>query len=51
MLQRRFLEAFQQYSRDFQKSCSKEEAAASIPVEVGHSLKAYYSTFLNLDLV
>ena len=38
LLKRRFIEAFQQYSRDFQKSCSKEEAAASIPVEVGQSL-------------
>jgi len=41
MLERRFIEAFQQYSKDFQKSCSKEEAAASIPLEV-----SFYPLFL-----
>ena len=38
LLKRRFIEAFQQYSKNFQKSCSKEESAASIPVEVGFIL-------------
>ena len=34
MLERRFVEAFQNFNKDFLKSCSKEEEAANIPLTV-----------------
>jgi len=34
MLERRILDAFEDFGKDFLKSCSQEELAASIPVTV-----------------
>jgi hypothetical protein len=34
MLQRRLLEAFEDFRKDFLTSCSQEETAADIPVTV-----------------
>ena len=34
LLQRQFLEAFENFGKDFVKSCSQEENAASLPLAV-----------------
>ena len=46
MLERRILDAFEDFGKDFLKSCSQEELAASIPVTVR---KKQFKSFFTVD--
>jgi len=46
MLQRKILDAFEDFGKDFVKSCSHEELTASIPVTVRKIIQKKISIFL-----
>lgn len=51
MLERRILDAFEDFGKDFLKSCSQEELAASIPVTVRkNNLNHFSPSISNLNI-